>query len=197
MSEAFDRLAYNLPTDILLATEMWNQLRRFEKTNIPNINNLNALFFSSPGFNKMSSAEPIIRSRQTTKEVNGISTQVVCTEFSNYIFIVITQYGKIGTLISITPDSRSNDISTPTFSTKVLLGKEEVRFVHINVLSVWCGRQRGTCCNTSFHAVEGQMRLALNCSGRRGKKLDLCRHWISLVCLKFAQGSLFHLFPTM
>ncbi|CAK6972440.1 proteasome assembly chaperone 3 [Scomber scombrus] len=73
----------------------------------------------------MSSAEPIIRSRQTTKEVNGISTQVVCTEFSNYIFIVITQYGKIGTLISITPDSRSNDISTPTFSTKVLLGKEE------------------------------------------------------------------------
>ncbi|XP_029014776.1 proteasome assembly chaperone 3 [Betta splendens] len=73
----------------------------------------------------MSSAEPIIRSRQTEKEVNGISTQVVCTEFSNYIFIVITQYGKIGTLVSVTPDSRSNDISTPTFSTKVLLGKDE------------------------------------------------------------------------
>lgn len=75
---------------------------------------------------KMSSAEPIIRSRQAEKEVNGIPTQVVCTEFSNYIFVVLTQYGKIGTLISVTPDSRSNDISTPTFSTKVLLGKEEV-----------------------------------------------------------------------
>lgn len=74
----------------------------------------------------MSSAEPIIRSRQAEKEVNGIPTQVVCTEFSNYIFVVLTQYGKIGTLISVTPDSRSNDISTPTFSTKVLLGKEEV-----------------------------------------------------------------------
>lgn len=76
----------------------------------------------------MPSSEPIIRSRQTEKEVNGILTQVVCTEFSNYIFVVLTQYGKIGTLISITPDSRSNNISTPMFSTKVLLGKDEVRW---------------------------------------------------------------------
>ncbi|KAK1878031.1 Proteasome assembly chaperone 3 [Dissostichus eleginoides] len=73
----------------------------------------------------MSSAQPVIKSKQTVKEVNGISTQVVCTEFSNYIFVVLTQYGKMGTLISVTPDSRSNDISTPSFSTKVLLGKDE------------------------------------------------------------------------
>ncbi|KAM3598055.1 uncharacterized protein V6R79_012890 [Siganus canaliculatus] len=73
----------------------------------------------------MSAAEPIIKSKQTEKEVNGIPTQVICTAFSNHIFIVLTQYGKIGTLISVTPDSRSNDISTPTFSTKVLLGKDE------------------------------------------------------------------------
>nr|XP_046272193.1 proteasome assembly chaperone 3 [Scatophagus argus]XP_046272195.1 proteasome assembly chaperone 3 [Scatophagus argus] len=78
----------------------------------------------------MSSAEPIIRSRQTEKEVNGIPTQVVCTEFSNYIFIVVTQYGKMGTLITVTPESRSDDISTPTFSTKVLLGKDEP-FTHV------------------------------------------------------------------
>ncbi|XP_029914905.1 proteasome assembly chaperone 3 [Myripristis murdjan] len=73
----------------------------------------------------MSATEPLIRTRQTETKVNGISTQVVCTEFSNYIFIVLTQYGKIGTLISVTPDSRSNDIGTPMFSTKVLLGKDE------------------------------------------------------------------------
>ncbi|KAG7504644.1 hypothetical protein JOB18_013490 [Solea senegalensis] len=73
----------------------------------------------------MSSPEPVVRSRQTERDVNGVSTQVVCTEFSNYIFVVLTQYGKIGTLISVTPDSKSNDISTPTLSTKVLLGKEE------------------------------------------------------------------------
>uniref|UniRef100_A0A8C6T6E1 Proteasome (prosome, macropain) assembly chaperone 3 n=1 Tax=Neogobius melanostomus TaxID=47308 RepID=A0A8C6T6E1_9GOBI len=57
---------------------------------------------------------PIIKSKQTQKEVNGISTQVVCTEFSNHIFVVVTQY-----------DARCNDISTPTFSTRVLLGKDE------------------------------------------------------------------------
>lgn len=71
-------------------------------------------------------ADPIIKSKQAQKEVNGILTDVVCTEFSNYIFVVLTQYGKIGTLISVTPDSKSNDISTPMFSTKVLLGKDEV-----------------------------------------------------------------------
>lgn len=74
----------------------------------------------------MTSPDPVIKSRQKVKEVNGIQTQVVCTEFNNYIFVVLTQFGKIGTLVSITPDSRSNDISTPTFSTKVLLGKDEV-----------------------------------------------------------------------
>uniref|UniRef100_A0A8C7Q5N2 Proteasome (prosome, macropain) assembly chaperone 3 n=1 Tax=Oncorhynchus mykiss TaxID=8022 RepID=A0A8C7Q5N2_ONCMY len=68
---------------------------------------------------------PLIRSKQTEKSINGISTQVVCTEFSNYIFIVLTQYGKIGTLVSVTPASRSGDISTSMFTTKVLLGKEE------------------------------------------------------------------------
>ncbi|XP_074512161.1 proteasome assembly chaperone 3 [Sebastes fasciatus] len=73
----------------------------------------------------MSSTDPIIKTRQTEKEVNGISTQVVCTEFSNYILVVLTQYGKMGTLISVTPDSRSNDISKPTFTTKILLGKDE------------------------------------------------------------------------
>lgn len=76
---------------------------------------------------RMSSLDTVIKSRQKVNEINGIQTQVVCTEFSNYIFVVLTQYGKIGSLISITPDSRSTDISTPTFSTKVLLGKDEVR----------------------------------------------------------------------
>lgn len=70
--------------------------------------------------------QPAIRSKQMEKTINGIPTQVVCTEFSNYIFIVLTQYGKIGTLLSITPDTRSGDISVPMFTTRVLLGKDEV-----------------------------------------------------------------------
>lgn len=70
--------------------------------------------------------QPVIRSRQTGKTINGNPTQVVCTEFSNYIFIVLTQYGKIGTLVSVTPDTRSGEINLPMFSTRVLLGKDEV-----------------------------------------------------------------------
>lgn len=82
-----------------------------------------------------------IRSKQMEKTINGIPTQVVCTEFSNYIFIVLTQYGKIGTLLSITPDTRSGDISVPMFTTRVLLGKDEVcsevLFFFFFGLSVW------------------------------------------------------------
>lgn len=70
--------------------------------------------------------QPPIRTRQTENIINGIPTQVVCTEFSNYIFVVLTQFGKIGTLVSITPDARCGDLSTPMFTTKVLLGKDEV-----------------------------------------------------------------------
>ncbi|KAI1884643.1 hypothetical protein AGOR_G00228530 [Albula goreensis] len=73
----------------------------------------------------MMAAQPLIRTKRTEEVVNGISTQVVCTEFSNYIFVVLTQYGKIGSLITVTPDSKSSDIGTPMFSTKVLLGKDE------------------------------------------------------------------------
>lgn len=71
-------------------------------------------------------SQAFVKSKQTEKTINGVSTQVVCTEFSNYIFVVLTQYGKIGTLISVTPDSKTGDICTPMYTTKVLLGKDEV-----------------------------------------------------------------------
>lgn len=123
-----------------------------------------SLFFAR--IDKMSSAEPVIRSRQAAKEVNGIPTQVVCTEFSNYIFVVLTQYGKIGTLISVTPDSRSNDISTPTFSTKVLLGKEEVwshSRLNEGICMIWsCPREiRVTC---------GRAGVMLSCITIKGQR---------------------------
>ena len=57
-------------------------------------------------------SQPLIRSKQKEKTINGISTQVVCTEFSNYIFVVLTQYGKIGTLISLTPDMTPNRMTS-------------------------------------------------------------------------------------
>lgn len=74
----------------------------------------------------MMAPQPLIKSNKAERTINGLPTQVVCTEFSNYIFIVLTQYGKIGTLVSVTPDTRSGDISVPMYTSRVLLGKDEV-----------------------------------------------------------------------
>ncbi|GCB67453.1 proteasome assembly chaperone 3 [Scyliorhinus torazame] len=70
-------------------------------------------------------AKSIIRSKQAAEAVDGTLTEVVCTVFNDYIFVVVTQYGKMGTLISVTPHSVGNEISKPTFSTKILMGKDE------------------------------------------------------------------------
>lgn len=84
-------------------------------------------------------SQALIKSKQAEKTINGISTQVVCSEFSNYVFVVLTQYGKIGTLISITPDSKTGDICTPMYTTKVLLGKDEVGIGSPTLFScLWC-----------------------------------------------------------
>ncbi|XP_032896699.1 proteasome assembly chaperone 3 [Amblyraja radiata] len=70
-------------------------------------------------------AESIVRSKQAAEAIGGILTEVVCTIFSDHIFVVVTQYGKIGTLISVTPHIVSNEVGKPTFSTKILMGKDE------------------------------------------------------------------------
>ncbi|XP_037544699.1 proteasome assembly chaperone 3 [Nematolebias whitei] len=89
-------------------------------------------------------ADPLITSKQAQKEVGGILTDVVCTQFTNYIFVLLTQFGKIGSLVSVTPDSRSNDINTPTFSTKVLLGKDEpLTHVCAKHLAVFVSQEAG------------------------------------------------------
>lgn len=69
--------------------------------------------------------KPIVPTKYQTKEINGIPTQVVCSAFADHIFVVVTQYGKMGTLISLKPDTISGEITHPTVTTKVLLGKDE------------------------------------------------------------------------
>lgn len=73
----------------------------------------------------MSSAQAVVKTRQAERDIEGVRTQVVCTAFSNYILVVVTQYGKMGTLVSVTPDSKSTDVTTPSLSTKVLMGKDQ------------------------------------------------------------------------
>ena len=57
--------------------------------------------------------------------VCGVPIQVVCTASSSHILVVVTQLGKMGTLVSLEPSSVTSDIGKPVLTTKVLLGKGE------------------------------------------------------------------------
>ncbi|KAG8509915.1 Proteasome assembly chaperone 3 [Galemys pyrenaicus] len=69
--------------------------------------------------------KPLVISKQKTEVVCGVPTQVVCTAFSSHILVVVTQFGKMGTLVSLEPSNVTSDISKPMLTTKVLLGQDE------------------------------------------------------------------------
>ncbi|KAK1343630.1 hypothetical protein QTO34_016410 [Cnephaeus nilssonii] len=69
--------------------------------------------------------KPLVTSKQKTEVVCGVPTQVVCTAFSTHILVVVTQFGKMGTLVALEPSTVTSDISKPVLTTKVLLGQDE------------------------------------------------------------------------
>ncbi|XP_066432415.1 proteasome assembly chaperone 3 [Eleutherodactylus coqui] len=69
--------------------------------------------------------KPVVVSKQAEQVINGVVTQVVCTAFTNHILVLVTQYGKMGTLVSVTPNMVTGDLAKPTLTTKVLLGCDE------------------------------------------------------------------------
>lgn len=87
--------------------------------------------------------KPLVVSKQKTEVVCGVPTQVVCTAFSSHILVVVTQFGKMGTLVSLEPSNVANDISKPVLTTKVLLGQDEVMgierifFSGVICLGIW------------------------------------------------------------
>lgn len=72
--------------------------------------------------------KPLLTSKQKTEVVCGVPTQVVCTSFNSHILVVVTQFGKMGTLVSLEPSTVAGDISKPVLTTKVLLGQDEVKW---------------------------------------------------------------------
>ncbi|XP_054421674.1 proteasome assembly chaperone 3 [Pteronotus mesoamericanus] len=69
--------------------------------------------------------KPLVTSKQRTEVVRGVPTQVVCTAFSTHILVVVTQFGKMGTLVAVEPSKVASDVSKPVLTTKVLLGQDE------------------------------------------------------------------------
>ncbi|CAD7683835.1 proteasome assembly chaperone 3 [Vulpes vulpes] len=68
---------------------------------------------------------PLLTSKQRTEVVCGVPTQVVCTAFSSHILVVVTQFGKMGTLVSLEPSAVASDVGKPVLTTRVLLGQDE------------------------------------------------------------------------
>ncbi|KAK2533722.1 Psmg3 [Columba guinea] len=50
-------------------------------------------------------AGPIVTSKQREAVVCGVPTEVVCTAFSNSVLVVVTQYGKMGTIVYVDPST--------------------------------------------------------------------------------------------
>ncbi|KAJ3147814.1 hypothetical protein HDU89_005173 [Geranomyces variabilis] len=66
-----------------------------------------------------------IKTTQTSAEINGHSTTAIYTEFANRLFLTITQYNKIGTLMEATLDATATPTlsqTTPPVSVRTLLG---------------------------------------------------------------------------
>ena len=59
--------------------------------------------------------------------VGGVHTNVVVSEFDNKLFIIVSQLQKLGTLVELTRERENFDdpSNTPTFNSKVLLGKDD------------------------------------------------------------------------
>ncbi|XP_064626770.1 proteasome assembly chaperone 3-like [Lineus longissimus] len=63
--------------------------------------------------------------KQNAALINDIHTEVVCSNYNDVAFIIVTQYQKMGTLMDITKDVVLEDRGDATYTTKVLLGKDE------------------------------------------------------------------------
>ncbi|KAM8775833.1 LOW QUALITY PROTEIN: proteasome assembly chaperone 3 [Rhynchonycteris naso] len=72
----------------------------------------------------------LVTSEQKAEVVSGVPSQVVCTAFSSHILVVVVQFGKMNTLVSLEHSNVASDISEPVLTTKGLLGQDKP-LIHI------------------------------------------------------------------
>ncbi|CAF0938823.1 unnamed protein product [Adineta steineri] len=74
----------------------------------------------------MDSKFPQTTTAQTT--LNNHVTDLVISNFDNKLFISITQFGKVGSLVLVRRDVNLNEDSSPVYSIKSLLGKDQAEY---------------------------------------------------------------------
>lgn len=75
-------------------------------------------------------AQFYIQTRQAAAIIDGIHTEVLCSAYHDRIFVIVSQFEKIGTLVSVTKMSssateESSSRGAQTFSTRTLMGSDE------------------------------------------------------------------------
>ncbi|OWF46045.1 proteasome assembly chaperone 3-like [Mizuhopecten yessoensis] len=69
-----------------------------------------------------------VKTTQKTVMVNDHKTDILCSHFTDKLFVVVTQFNKLGNLIELKRDVVVDDAITtsrPSYSTKVLMGRDE------------------------------------------------------------------------
>ncbi|XP_045031525.1 proteasome assembly chaperone 3-like [Daphnia magna] len=67
-----------------------------------------------------------VQTKAETIEINGKATEVVISKFSDKLFIILTQYGKVGNLVEVRRDvAQKEDPSSAVYGVRVLLGRDD------------------------------------------------------------------------
>ncbi|XP_076463329.1 proteasome assembly chaperone 3-like [Babylonia areolata] len=68
-----------------------------------------------------------VSSAQAAVSIKGMHTDIHCSVFQNQLYLIVTQFCKLGTLVQVKPETAVNELEgpTPMLSTKVLFGKDE------------------------------------------------------------------------
>jgi len=67
-----------------------------------------------------------IRNYLTATTIGDHHTDVGVFQFENQLFVILTQFEKIGTMVLITPAKSISNSSNPVYHIKILFGKDEV-----------------------------------------------------------------------
>ncbi|CAG0886264.1 unnamed protein product [Darwinula stevensoni] len=65
-----------------------------------------------------------VKSATACEIVEGKATDVLVSDFGDRLFVVVTQFQKIGTLIEVRKDVARREHPADVYSTRVLLGKD-------------------------------------------------------------------------
>nr|XP_058951997.1 proteasome assembly chaperone 3-like isoform X2 [Pocillopora verrucosa] len=70
-----------------------------------------------------------VKTRQTAAIIEGTHTEVFCSAYQDRIFLIVSQFEKIGTLVSVnrmSPTESSSKREAQTFNTRILMGSDKV-----------------------------------------------------------------------